>query len=94
MDKVTIIKSLDETVIQFNEFVSKLKKDEFVIKVGSKLRELRMEKGLTIEKLANNAEIERKQLSRIELGEINTSIYQVYNITHSLKVPIKDVFNF
>jgi transcriptional regulator with XRE-family HTH domain len=36
----------------------KLKKDEFVLKVGSKIRELRMEKGLSIEKLANNAEIE------------------------------------
>jgi transcriptional regulator with XRE-family HTH domain len=72
----------------------KLKKEEFVSKVGSKIRELRKEKGLSIEKLANNAEIERKQLSRIELGEINTSIYQVYNITHTLDVPIHDVFNF
>ncbi len=72
----------------------KLKKDEFVLKVGSKIRELRMEKGLSIEKLANNAEIERKQLSRIELGEINTSIYQVYNITHTLEVPINEVFDF
>jgi transcriptional regulator with XRE-family HTH domain len=72
----------------------KLKKDEFVLKVGSKIRELRKEKGLSIEKLANNAEIERKQLSRIELGEINTSIYQVYNITHTLEVPINKVFDF
>jgi len=72
----------------------KLKKDEFVLKVGSKIRELRKEKGLSIEKLANNAEIERKQLSRIELGEINTSIYQVYNITHTLEVPINEVFDF
>lgn len=72
----------------------KLKKDEFVLKVGSKIRELRKEKGLSIEKLANNAEIERKQLSRIELGEINTSIYQVYNITHTLEVSINEVFNF
>ncbi|MHA8106306.1 helix-turn-helix transcriptional regulator [Aquirufa sp. 5-AUSEE-100C1] len=72
----------------------KLKKEEFVLKVGSKIRELRMEKGLSIEKLANNAEIERKQLSRIELGEINTSIYQVYNISHTLEVPINDVFDF
>jgi hypothetical protein len=31
MDKVTIIKSLNENVFQFNEFVSNLKKDEFEI---------------------------------------------------------------
>ena len=36
MDKVTIIKSLEETVFQFNEFVSKLKKDEFEININNK----------------------------------------------------------
>ena len=36
MDKVTIIKSLDETVIQFNEFVSKLKKEEFEININDR----------------------------------------------------------
>lgn len=36
MDKVTIIKSIEETVIQFNEFVSKLKKDEFEININDK----------------------------------------------------------
>jgi DNA-binding XRE family transcriptional regulator len=72
----------------------KLKKEELAGKVGSKIRELRIEKGLSIEKLANEAEIESKQLRRIELGQINTSIYQVYNITHTLEVPIKDVFIF
>jgi hypothetical protein len=36
MDKVTIIKSLDEAVIQFNEFVSKLKKDEFEININNR----------------------------------------------------------
>jgi DNA-binding XRE family transcriptional regulator len=72
----------------------KLKKEEFVLKIGSKIRELRIEKGLTIEGLANEADIESKQLRRIELGQINTSIYQVYNITHTLEVPINDVFDF
>jgi hypothetical protein len=36
MDKETIIKSLDEAVIQFNEFVSKLKKDEFEININNR----------------------------------------------------------
>jgi len=36
MDKVTIIKSLEENVIQFNEFVSKLKKDDFEINVNER----------------------------------------------------------
>ena len=70
----------------------KLKKEELVTKVGFNIREKRKEKGLTIEKLALDAEIESKQLRRIELGQINTSVYQIYNLTHTLDVPMKDIF--
>jgi transcriptional regulator with XRE-family HTH domain len=48
--------------------------DTFLKKVGSKLRKLRNEKGYSMESLANEAEIEYRQLGRIERGEINTSI--------------------
>ena len=72
----------------------KLKKEELVVKIGTKIREKRIEKGLSIEKLANEAEIESKQLRRIELGEINTSIYQIYNITHTLAIPMRYIFIF
>ena len=70
----------------------KLKKNELVGKVGIKIREIRKTKGLTIEKLANDAEIESKQPRRIELGQINTSLYQIYNLTYTLDVPMKDIF--
>lgn len=36
MDKTTIIQSLDETVIQFNEFVKNLNKDEFEININNR----------------------------------------------------------
>ncbi len=71
----------------------KLKKEELVNKVGSKIRELRIEKGLSIEKLANDAEIESKQLRRIELGQINTSLYQIYNISYYLDIPVSEIFH-
>jgi transcriptional regulator with XRE-family HTH domain len=71
----------------------KLKKEELIVLVGSNIREIRKEKGLTIEKLAYEAEIESKQLRRIELGQINTSIYQVYNLSYSLNVPIQAIFS-
>jgi DNA-binding XRE family transcriptional regulator len=70
----------------------KLKKEELANKVGLKIRSIRKMKGLSIEQLANEAEIESKQLRRIELGQINTSLYQIYKITHTLDVPIQDVF--
>ena len=39
-----------------------IKKEELTLKVGSRIRELRMHKGLTIEQLATEAGIEAKQL--------------------------------
>jgi transcriptional regulator with XRE-family HTH domain len=61
-------------------------------KIGVKIREIRTNKGLSIEKLANEAGIDYTQLSRIELGKINTSVYQVYVISNSLSVSVPEIF--
>lgn len=71
----------------------KLEKKEVCVKVGEKIREIRTLKGYTLESLANEANIDYTQLSRIELGKINTSIFQVYQIAHHLKTPISDIFH-
>jgi transcriptional regulator with XRE-family HTH domain len=71
-----------------------IKKEELTLKVGSRIRELRMHNGLTIEQLATEAGIEAKQLQRIELGQINTSIFQIYRISSALGVYLKEIFNF
>lgn len=62
-------------------------------KIGIKIRNIRVTKGLSMSELANEAEIEYKQLSRIELGEINTSVYQLYKISKALQEPLKAIFN-
>lgn len=69
-----------------------LPKDEFCAKVGYRVRELRMIKNLTIEKLALESGLEYTQVSRIELGKINTSIYQIYKISKTLEVTIPEIF--
>jgi len=71
----------------------KLEKKEVCQRVGQKIRELRTQKGYTLESLANEANIDYTQLSRIELGKINTSIFQVYQIACFLKTPIPDLFH-
>lgn len=70
-----------------------LDKKDVSKKVGIKIRELRLSKGLTIEQLAFDAGMEYTQLSRIELGKINTSIYHVYKISNSLSVTVPEIFN-
>ncbi len=47
-----------------------------------------------MEELANEAEIEYRQLGRIERGEINTSVLSLLRLSECLKVPITDLFKF
>jgi len=72
----------------------KLTKREVVYLIGSKLRDIREKKGLTIARLAFEAGIESKQLIRIELGQINTSIFQIYRITKAMGIEMYEVFLF
>ena len=47
-----------------------------------------------MEYLANEAEIEYRQLGRIERGEINTSILSLLNLAEQLNVDITVFFEF
>jgi transcriptional regulator with XRE-family HTH domain len=55
-------------------------KDEIIFEVGQRIRDARVAKKLTIGDLAYESGMEYSQLSRIERGKINTSLYQVYVI--------------
>lgn len=72
----------------------KLTKGEVVMLIGSKVREIRKKKGLTIAQLAFEVGIESKQLIRIELGQINTSLFQIFRITQALGIQMYEVFLF
>jgi transcriptional regulator with XRE-family HTH domain len=72
----------------------KLKKGELVMLIGSNIREIRVKKGFTIAQLAFEAGIESKQLIRIELGQINTSLFQIYRIANALSVQMYELFLF
>ncbi|MFM1930643.1 MAG: hypothetical protein RL387_1971 [Bacteroidota bacterium] len=61
-------------------------------KIGGNIRLLRKSKGMSIEKLAYKSDIGYVQLSRIELGKINTTIYQVFRISQSLEVELNELF--
>ena len=69
----------------------RLSKEELILKVGERVREIRLSKGLTLERVAFDAGIDYSQLSRIELGKINTSIYQIYVVSKSLDVPLPEI---
>ena len=68
--------------------------DKYIIEFGKNLRKLRKSKNITQEKLAFSIGIEISQISRIERGIVNTSISTVKAISDSLKIDIKELFDF
>jgi len=67
---------------------------EFVILFGENLRAIRKAQKMSMEKLAHEAEMEYSQISRIEKGQINTSISTIKLLADSLNVPVRDLFDF
>ena len=63
------------------------------VRFGNKIKELRKIKGLSQERLANMAEIDRTYLPTIEKGERNVSIEIVEKLAKALNVTIKDLFD-
>ncbi|MFZ9300695.1 MAG: helix-turn-helix domain-containing protein [Chitinophagaceae bacterium] len=66
----------------------------FLLKLGNNIRRIRKIKGLSMEGLANEIEMEYRQLGRIERGEINTTILSLLKISIALKVSVKDLLDF
>lgn len=62
-------------------------------KFGKKLKELRLEKGLSQEKLAYEADLDRTYIPSIEKGERNVSITVIEKLAKALKTPIKTFFD-
>lgn len=60
--------------------------------VGSKLKEIRQQKSISQEQLANMCDIEISQISRIERGIINTSIGNIFMLVEKLVIEPKELF--
>jgi transcriptional regulator with XRE-family HTH domain len=68
--------------------------DIYLKEFGNNLRRIRKDKGFTMESVANEAEIEYRQLGRIERGEVNTTIISLLRISEVLKIDMKVLFEF
>ena len=70
------------------------KDNDYLKALGANRRLIRKSKSITMEALANEAEIEYRQLGRIERGEINTSVLSLLKLSECLGVDIADLFKF
>jgi transcriptional regulator with XRE-family HTH domain len=55
--------------------------------VGANLRRLRVQRGLSLERLAQASGVSRAMLSQVELGRSTPTINVVWRIAHALEVP-------
>ena len=60
--------------------------------IGNRIRDLRLERNLTQEALAERAGLDRKTVNRIETGTVSARLDQLLLIASGLRVHITDLF--
>lgn len=73
--------------------MSSMEKSEILKKVGKRIQEIRLEKGLTQVELVGRieGEIDTTNISRIESGRTNPTLLTLYRIAVALEVPLTDL---
>jgi transcriptional regulator with XRE-family HTH domain len=61
-------------------------------KFGLVIKELRLEKGLSQESLANQSDIDRTYISDIEKGERNISLKIIERLAETLQISLSELF--
>lgn len=59
--------------------------------ISSRIRELRIERRLTVQELAYRCDMERSNLSRIESGRTNPTLKTLCTICNALGVSLREV---
>ena len=62
-------------------------------KIGNRIRELRLQKKLSQEALANIAEVDRTYMTSVENGRRNISAQTLEKILNALEISFKDFFD-
>jgi transcriptional regulator with XRE-family HTH domain len=69
--------------------------DLFIKNIGLRIRQLRIQKGISQENLAFECDYaDFSQINRIELGKVNFSISYLKLIAEKLDVPVIELLNF
>lgn len=63
------------------------------ISFGKRIKELRNEKGISQEYLANLAELDRTYITSVEQGKRNVSIINIEKICNALNISLHDFFD-
>lgn len=60
--------------------------------VGRRLGDLRRERGLTQQEVADRLEVTMRYVQRVEAGEANLTLESMAELANALRVPIEELF--
>ena len=90
----------DITRSEYKQFLglsnmSSMEKSEILKKIGKKIQEIRLNRGLTQVELVGKieGEIDTTNISRIESGRTNPTVYTLFRIAEALEVRLNDLLN-
>ena len=75
----------------FLAVVNEMTTDERMLAFGKRVREVRKSKGISQERLAEMADIDRSYMGNIERGEKNITLKKAYEICDALEIEIQDL---
>lgn len=70
-----------------------ISKELFITNFGIHIRQLREKKNMSQQDLANDCSMSKRQIGRIERGEINTTLGTKVNIANALDIEPKELLN-
>jgi transcriptional regulator with XRE-family HTH domain len=65
--------------------------EEYLIKLGKKIKEIRLKNNISQVELANNCDFEKSNMNRIEAGRANTTIVTLRKIAIALNIKVADI---
>lgn len=68
-----------------------MEKGALLKKLGDRIRILRNQKGISQKDLAHSIDKDQQSIQRLEAGNVNPSIYYLYQISLGLGVSLEDI---
>ena len=65
---------------------------QYIKAFGQRIREARLNKNMSQEVLAEQANVHRTYIGMIERGEKNVTLSTIINLSHSLDIKLEDLF--
>jgi transcriptional regulator with XRE-family HTH domain len=74
--------------------VNNIRDKKILVQFGNHLRKLRQKNNLSLEALANEADVEISQIYRIEKALVNPTLSSLVALAKALNIPLKELVDF